>query len=122
MTCGHTADALVARSARLPQRLAGVVTVPPRQLTQLIQNPRLSRSRRRPVPRRRGLRNRLTLAHRQSHVRGCPVPNRRTPPPRRRRAFLHEATIPATRASLVSQLAGLTKALTHVKWKWTSVY
>src|ERR1035437_5670334 len=32
-----------------------------------------------------------------------------TPPPRRRRAFLHEATIPATRASLVSQLASLTR-------------
>src|SRR5450759_538544 len=85
-----------------------MVTVPPRQLTQLIQNLGLNRSRRRPVPRRSGLRNRLGLAHRQSHVRGWPVPTRKTPPPRRRRAFLHEATISATRASLVSQLGPLT--------------
>jgi len=51
--------------------------VPPRQLTQLIQNLGLNRSRRRPVPRRRGLRDHLGWAHRQSHVRGWPDPNRK---------------------------------------------
>src|SRR5665647_2661037 len=54
-------------------------------------------------PRRR-LGHCLALAHRQSHVRGWPDPNGPYSPPRRRRAFLGEATIPVTRASLVSQL------------------
>ena len=64
-----------ARSERSTQRLAGVVTMPARQLTQLVQNPGLTHPRRRPVPRRRRPRNRLALAHRQSHVRGWPDPN-----------------------------------------------
>jgi hypothetical protein len=37
----------------------------------------LGRPRRRPVPRRRGLRDHLGWAHRQSHVRGWPDPNRK---------------------------------------------
>src|SRR5665648_592952 len=78
--------------------------MPPRQLAQLVQDLGLTHPRRRPVPRRSGLGNRLALAHRQSHVRGWPDPNREIAPPRRTRTFLREATTPATRASLVSQL------------------
>lgn len=80
------------RAARVPQHRPRPVTMPPGQLDDLIQNPRLASLIARPIRRGQLPRHRLALRHRQH-------PTRRTPS----RRFLHEATTTLTRRFLMSQ-------------------
>ena len=58
---------------RLPQRLAGVIAMPARHRTQLVQDDALIRPARPPVAARDRLGHCLPLAHRQSHDQDLPA-------------------------------------------------
>lgn len=60
------------RPLRLPQRLAGMVSMPTRERTQLVQDHCLRTLGRGPIPPGRRLGHRLPLAHGQSYGRGFP--------------------------------------------------
>ena len=66
------------RPQRRPQRLAGVVAVPPGGRAQLVQNPALTGLVRPLVAGRDRLRHRFALGHRQSHPPG--LTSLHTPP------------------------------------------
>jgi len=72
--------------------VVGMVTMPARQLAQFVQDHRFGALGRRPIPGRGRPRNRLALAYRQSHVRGCPDLTASSCQPRRHAGIIDEAT------------------------------